>query len=421
MLAPVDPQQLEAALMQPRGWLDLALVGLAIGIAWALDRRLRLRAQAAEPGTRTRLKAGVGRVAFALIALALLVLDRLVLKSFRIAPVFVDIAIPLLIALAAIRVLVYAMRQLFAAQAWLKTSERAIAFTIWGFVVLYFLGVLPEIAHEVDQLVLPIGKSSVSLLTILKGAAAVVATLVVTLWLSALIEQRLLAATTLDSNTRAALAHAVRALLLAVGALFALQAIGFDLTLLSVFGGALGVGIGLGLQKLAANYIAGYTILLERAVRLGDLVTVDGRQGHVARVTARYVVVRGFDGVEAIVPNETLVTTTVLNHTSAGRPLRASVTVPVAQDADVDAALRIMEEVARTDPGVAPLPAPPAALLAAITDAGITLEVGFSLRDPQAGSGGVRSAISRRICDAFRANGIPLAQPRRDARVAGAG
>lgn len=420
MLTHVNPSQLEAALTTPKGWLDLALVGLAIGIAWAADRRLRRHAQAAEPGTRTRLQAGVGRVAFALIALALLVFDRLFLKSIKVAPVFVDIAIPLLVALAVIRVLVYAMRQLFAEQAWLKTSERTISFTIWGFVVLYFLGVLPEIVQEIDQLVLPIGKSSVSLLTILKGAAAVVATLVVTLWLSGFVEQRLLAATSLDSNTKAALAHAVRALLLAIGALFALQAIGFDLTLLSVFGGALGVGIGLGLQKLAANYIAGYTILLERAVRLGDLVTVDGRQGHVARVTARYVVVRGFDGVEAIVPNETLVTTTVLNHTSAGRPLRASVAVPVAHDADVDTALRLMAEVARTDPGVAPEPAPPAALLTAITDAGVTLEVAFTLRDPQAGPGGVRSAVSRRIHDAFREHGIELAQGRRELRRPGA-
>ena len=421
MLAPVDPSHLEAALATPKGWLDLALVGLAVGIAWAVDRRLHRRPRAAGPAPHAHLRAGVGRVAFALIALALLVFDRLFLKSMKVAPVFVDIAIPLVIALAAIRVLVYTMRQLFAGQAWLRTSERTISFTIWGFAVLYFLGVLPELVHELDTLVLPVGKGSVSLLTIFKGIGAVVATLVVTLWLSGLIEQRVLAATTLDSNTKAALAHAVRALLLAIGALFALQAIGFDLTLLSVFGGALGVGIGLGLQKLAANYIAGYTILLERAVRLGDLVTVDGRQGHVARVTARYVVVRGFDGVEAIVPNETLVTTTVLNHTSAGRPLRASVAVPVAHDADVDAALGLMADAARADPGVAAEPAPPVALVTAITDVGVTLEVSFTLRDPQTGPGAVRSAISRRIHDALRAHGIALAQPRRESGPRGGG
>ena len=104
--------------------------------------------------------------------------------------------------------------------------------------------------------------------------------------------------------------------------LIALQAVGIDLTLLSVFGGALGVGIGLGLQKLASNYIAGFTILIDRSIRLGDMITVDARHGVVTRVTSRYVVVRSLDGVEAIVPNETLVTTTVLNHSYTSRDVR---------------------------------------------------------------------------------------------------
>ena len=129
-------------------------------------------------------------------------------------------------------------------------------------------------------------------------------------------------ATTLDSSVRAVLAKFLRALLLVVGMLVALQAVGIDLTLLTVFGGALGVGIGLGLQKLASNYIAGFTILLDRSIRLGDMITVDNRFGVVAKVTSRYVVVRSLDGIEAIVPNETLVTTTVLNHSYATREIR---------------------------------------------------------------------------------------------------
>lgn len=419
MLSPIHPSRFESALTTPSGWIDLALTGLCIGIAWAWDRRLARRARAPDAGPRTHLQAGVGLIAFSLIALVLLGIARYAFARRFGAPLFIDIAIPALVALAAIRVLVYGMRRLFAAQAWLRTSERAISFTIWGLAALYFVGVLPELARELDELVIPVGRSTVSLLTIFKGVVAVVATLIVALWLSGLLERRLLAATTLDSNTRAVLANVVRALLLLVGTLFALQAIGFDLTLLTVFGGALGVGIGLGLQKLAANYIAGYTILLERAIRLGDLVTVDGRQGHVARVTARYVIVRSFDGVEAIVPNETLVTTTVLNHSSAGRPLRANVAVPVAPGADVDAALRLMEEAARTDPGVVQEPAPPTASLVAITDAGIVLEVAFSLRDSQAGPGGVRNAVNRRIYEAFRTRGIELAQARRELRRPG--
>ena len=139
--------------------------------------------------------------------------------------------------------------------------------------------------------------------------------MVVTLWISGLIEHRLALATQLDANLRVVLSKAISAVLIVVGILIALQQIGFDLTLLTVFGGALGVGIGLGLQKLASNYIAGFVILLDRSIRLGDLITVDNRMGVVTKVSSRYVVVRSGDGIEVIVPNETLVTTTVLNHT----------------------------------------------------------------------------------------------------------
>ncbi len=152
----------------------------------------------------------------------------------------------------------------------------------------------------------------------------------------------------------------IRALLLVVGLLFALQAVGIDLTLLTVFGGALGVGIGLGLQKLASNYIAGFTILLDRSIRLGDMITVDNRHGVVTAVTSRYVVVRSLDGVEAIVPNETLVTTTVLNHSYTSKDVRIGIPVQVSYDSDVDLALRLHGgERARAEPRVLKTPKPP--------------------------------------------------------------
>jgi small-conductance mechanosensitive channel len=418
--APLDPSRLQDALASPRGWVDLALVGLCIGIAWAFDRRLEQRAQAREPASRTHLQAGVGRIVFSLVALLLLALDRMVFKHFWGVPVFVDIAIPMLVALAVIRVLLYGMRKLFARQAWLKTSERAIAFTIWGLVVLYFIGVLPEIARELDGIVIPIGKTSISLLTVGKSIAAIIATLIVALWLSSLLEERLLNATTLDSNIKAVLAKFLKAVLLIVGVLVALQAIGFDLTLLTVFGGALGVGIGLGLQKLAANYIAGFTILLDKSIRLDDMITVDNRHGVVSRVTARYVVVRSLDGVEAIVPNETLVTTTVLNHSSSAREARAVVAIQIAYDADLDAALRLMEEAARAEPRVLTAPNAPMAIVTGFMDNGIALELGFWVRDPEMGQGALKSAINRRIFSAFRENGIEIPYPRRDIRWVGA-
>ncbi|MEJ7670810.1 MAG: mechanosensitive ion channel domain-containing protein [Casimicrobiaceae bacterium] len=417
MFAPIDFTRLESALATSAGWLELGLVLACLAAAAFVDWLLWQRSRTAHEGGRVRFPGGLGRVVFPLLALALLFVARLAFQRFAGPPFFIDIALPLLVALAAIRMFVYGLRRLFSSHAFLKSSERALAFTIWGAVILYFTGVLPEIVAELDNIVLPLGSSEISLLTIGQGVVAVLVTLVITLWISGLLEQRLMRAVALPANTKIVLAKFLRALLLVLGILIALQAINFDLTLLTVFGGALGVGIGLGLQKLAANYFAGFTILLDRSIRLGDMITVDGRYGVVSRVTARYVVVRSLDGVEAIVPNETLATTTVLNHTYSGREVRVGVSVQVSYDCDVDFALQLMEDAAREDPRILAEPNPPAAFLVNFADNGINLELGVWLRDPENGQLNLKSALNRRILIAFRANGITIPSPRREVRV----
>jgi small-conductance mechanosensitive channel len=199
----------------------------------------------------------------------------------------------------------------------------------------------------------------------------------------------------------------------------ALQTVGFDLTLLTVFGGALGVGIGLGLQKLASNYIAGFTILLDRSIRIGDMITVDNRTGVVSKATSRYVVVRSADGVEAIVPNETLVTTTVLNHSYTSHEIRLAVQVQVAYDSDVDKALALLVEIALREPRVLRGPLAPQSFLVGFADSGITLELGVWINDPQAGQLNLRSALNRAMLREFAANGIAIPFPQREVRIVG--
>jgi len=414
MLTPIDFSIFETVLQSTITWIEVLAVIACVGVAWLFDRKLEVRSRAAAADSYARLHGGVARLLFPLTAIALLLLARFIYRRAGGVPFFIDIAMPLLIALAVIRMLVYGVRRLFAAQAWLKTSERAISFSIWTLVVLYFIGVLPEIWGELDTVVLPIGRTPVSLLTISKGLLAIIVTVVVTLYLSGVIEGRLRKATSLDTSTQALLSKFIRAALLGVGVLVALQSIGFDLTLLTVFGGALGVGIGLGLQKLAANYIAGFTILIDKSIRLGDIITVDGRYGTVARVTNRYVVVRSIDGVEAIVPNETLVTTTVLNHSRNSRILRVTLPLQVAANADVEQALELMLAAARGEPRVLQDVNPPAATLTGFVDGAINLELAFSLRDPEMGPGPVRSEINRQILSSFRAAGLEMAPLRRD-------
>ena len=415
MFTAIDFGRITSALASPAGWAELAIVGACFALGWLLDRRVQLQSASEAALVQVGLS-GLNRVLMPLATLVLLVIAQAAFRPWH-SPFFLAIALPLAVALAVIRLLVFTLRQLFGTPSWLTASERAIAFTIWGLVLLYFTGVLPEVRAELSDIEIPIGSKHLSVYEILRGILAVMLTVAITLWLSGLIERRLMHAANLDSNVRAVLGKFIRALLLVAGVLFALQAVGIDLTLLAVFGGALGVGIGLGLQKLASNYIAGFTILLDRSIRLGDMITVDNRFGAVSKVTARYVVVRSLDGVEAIVPNETLAITTVLNHSYSNRNVRMSIPVQVSYDSDVERALQLMAEAAAVQARVLRAPNPPEAFVARFGESGIDLELGLWINDPENGQLNLRSAINRAILKAFASAGIRIPFPQRELRM----
>jgi len=415
MLTSIDYSRVETALTSPTGWVELGIALACFAIGWAVDRRFSLKRDNATEVVRVGL-GGVNRVIFPLVSLALVVAMTALFGRFH-PPFFLTLALPLAIALALIRLIVYALRGLFGNAPWMKASERALSFAIWGLVVLYFFGVTQDVRQQLDDMQIPVGRGHVSVLEIGKGMLVVMLTIAAALWISGFIEQRLTRADTLDINLRVVLSKFMRALLLVIGILFALQAVGIDLTLLSVFGGALGVGIGLGLQKLASNYIAGFTILLDRSIRMGDMITVDGRHGIVTSVTSRYVVVRSLDGVEAIVPNETLVTTTVLNHSYTSKNIRIALSVQISYDSDIDAALRILTDAAHAHPRVLKAPEPPAAFVVRFADNGIDLELGLWVGDPENGQLELKSAINRYILRAFAEHGIRIPFPQRETRI----
>jgi small-conductance mechanosensitive channel len=413
--APIDFTRIDSAFAWPEGWVEIALTGFAIGLGWALDRRLRAHARRVHPERAARM-VGVG---FPLFALVLLACARWVYQREYGEPFLLDIAVPLMAALAIIRALIYGLRRLFPATDWLQPWERLIGGAVWITLLLYYLGVLPDVIDTLDAIEIPLGKTQISVLSVLSAIAVVLGSLIVTLWISGFIERRLDKATRLDSNLRAALSRFIRAVLLVVGGALALRAVGFDLTLLTVFSGAVGVGIGLGLQKLASNYIAGFTILLDRSIRLGDTITVEGRwMGTVTNVSARYVLVRRLDGVEVIVPNETLVTTTVLNHSHAAPQIRVATQFPLARDSDVEKALALLAEAALTDPRVIrDAPFAPAAFVAGFTDSGVSIELGVFVTDPLIDQLNLRSAIHRAALRTFAANGIAVSYPHREIHV----
>ena len=416
MLAPLSFERVEKALSTPSGWVELALVILCFAAGWAVDRAIVARKR--EGVVPSELAKGAFRIVMPVVALLLVYFGRAFWRSYG-TPLFFNAAIVLASALAASRILVYLLRRLVPNAHWLKSSERTVSLLVWTLVALHVLGVTPELAEELDSVTLPLGASRFTLLALIKGVVAVLFTIAATLWVAGLIESRLMK-TELGLSQKALASKFIKAVLVVIGVLIALQAIGLDLTVLSVFGGALGVGIGLGLQKLASNYIAGFVILLDRSVRLGDLVTVGDRYGTVTKVTSRYVVVRGLDAVEAIVPNETMVTTTVLNHSLSARDARVAIQIQVAYGTDLERALAVLIEVARANPRVETADdRAPAAFVLRFAESGIDLELGVWIRDPENGQLNLRSDLNLAIWKAFQQNGIGVPFPQREVRIVG--
>lgn len=405
-----------AELLTREGALQVVVIAACVLLAWLIGRRLILpRMQSAASDAAAGNVAGLrGVVVVALVWLLLAIARPLVAGSTGVA--VLNLVAALFGALAIARALVFLARRAFPTSGVLAAFQKAIGLIIWGAFALHLTGLLPELSEFLDAIHIPVGRQSISFLTILQGAFWVLVVILVALWIGTAIDARLMRAEALHSSLRVALARLVRAVLVVIGVLIALPLVGIDLTVLSVFSGALGVGLGFGLQKIASNYVSGFIVLLERSVRIKDMVTVDNFSGEVRNLTTRYVVLRSLDGREAIIPNEKLITDAVINQSLSDPRVRVSTVAQVTYDTDIDRALAMLEEIAKRHPRVVSDP-PPLAMLAKFADSGIDLELGFWIADPQNGAGGVRAEINREIWRAFSSNGIDFAYPRREVRI----
>jgi small-conductance mechanosensitive channel len=388
-------------------------------IGWALTKRYNRRVSSRMPVDSTQ-ALGIGsmqRLLFPLSTLVLVMIAKSVLQHWQNTHLL-NVAAALLLAMALIRISIYVMRHTFAPSAWLRASERWVSWLAWIGVAIYLTGLWPFVRDALLDIDFSIGKQKLSLLLVMQGTFWIIATLLIALWLGRLAESRLMGATSLQINLRVMFSKLVQVLLLLVAFLIALPAVGIDLTVLSVFGGMLGVGIGFGLQKIAANYISGFIILMDRSVSLGDLVTIGEHSGTLTRMTARYVVVRGLGGLEAIIPNETIITSTVVNHSFSDRKVRLGLPIQVSYASDLDAACAILVAAAQKNPRVLKDPAP-SALITAFADSGINLELGVWIDDPDQGMAGLRSDLYAAIWRAFREQGIEIPFPQREIRVLG--
>jgi len=387
---------------------------VATGFSYLVRPRLR-----GVGGTKLRFELGsLRRLVLPLSALLLVLAGREVLLHFQPNVSLLNVAIPLLTAMAVISVVVYLQRLIFAPGKLLATFERTIVWLVWICFALYVLGIAPQILEYFDNVGFKFGGHRISLLLIAEAVIWIVIALLLALWVGRLLEDRLMSAQGMDMTLRVMLTKLMRALLVLVAVLVVLPLVGIDLTALSVFGGALGVGLGFGLQKIASNYISGFIILLDRSVTIGDLVTIEKHTGRLSKMTARYVVVRALDGTEAIIPNETVITSAVINQSYTDRKVAIAMSVQISYESDLELAMQILREVAKRHPRVLPEPVP-AVLIKAFADNGIDLELAAWVEDPEQGKTNLRSEIYYGIWQEFKARGVVIPYPQREVRLVG--
>jgi small-conductance mechanosensitive channel len=397
------------ALMQRGALTELAVLAACMGAAWGLVRLWR-GARAPEASIWFG-KHIVDGVLFPVLALAFAYAARLALSG-SLKPAVFKLAIPILLSLVVIRLSVRVLGATLPRARWVRSVEKSISWLAWGAVILWITGVLPLVFDAMDEVSWKIGGARVSLRNVVEGTVTAGIVMVLALWVSAAIEKRLLRGSGDTLSFRKMAATLVRAALLLVGLLLALSAVGIDLTALSVLGGALGVGLGFGLQKIAANYVSGFVVLAERSLRIGDMVKVDNFEGRITDIRTRYTVIRALNGREAIVPNEMLITQRVENCSLADPLVALTCSVQVAYGTDVRALFSRLEEAVAAVPRVLAEPAPGCHLSAFGAD-GIDISVNFWVRDPENGQSNVRSDVNLAILDTLNSMGVEIPFPQR--------
>ncbi len=394
-------------------WIEFAALVASVAVAWGVGRWFwRGRPKESIWFTR-RVFDGL---LFPVVALVLTDIMRRVLLGSQ--PVLMlSIAVPVFLSLVVIRLVAGVLSAVFPDHPVVRLIGRTVSWIVWLCSVLWIVGLLPVMVSELESITVGFGKTRVSLYMILQGVLSVGVVLVVTLWISAALEQRVLKHAVADLSMRKVAANAIRALLLFIGLLFALSAVGVDLTALSVLGGALGVGLGFGLQKLAANYVSGFVILLERSIRIGDHVKVDNFEGRVTDIKTRYTLVRALNGREAIVPNESLITSRVENITHVYRRFKVETNIVVGSNSDPEQVQSILCAAAAAQPRVLRDPAPVVFFVNFAAD-GLEFSLNFWIADPENGQLNVRSAINIAILKGLREAGIDIPSPQRVVRFA---
>jgi len=395
---------------------------IAVAGAQAVRAWQKRHAPAADAASGRMLEAAV-QVAPFILALVVLALVRATLNWFHMHTAVVDIALQLTIALIIVRLSVFALRQSLGGESWVKGWENRLTFLLWLFVSFELLGWFNLAESTLDKIDLIPGKTEFSLWALLKGIVVVSAFLIVTSLVARAVERRIMKLEAIAVSTRIGISKFSYFFLVGVGVLLGINAAGVDVTTLNVLTGAIGLGLGFGLQAIASNFVSGFVLLMDKSIKPGDVISFTGHTGTstenfgwVQELRGRYVVVRDRDGVETLVPNQNLITNSVINWSYSDQRVRLRLPVMISYDDDPELALDALLQATANHPRILRDPGPVTRLMS-FEDYGMRLEVRFWIADPMNGVNNVRSDVNRAIWRVFKERGIKIPVAQRELRM----
>ena len=407
---------LGAQLFQTDRLLQAALILIALLFSIMTARRWRSIFNSRltqSKGTARVLLRSADRVVWPLVLLLVLKVGELGFISLGIESIAITFLLPLVAAFAGVRLAVYLLRKTISGGPLLKASENFIGLMIWLILGLHLAGLLPGVLAALDSAAISVGNVRLSILSGLKLFALIIIALSIAGLVSKAIEHRLAETTVINASARVGLLKFLKFALVTIAVLVALSSAGIDMSTFAVFGGALGVGLGFGLQRIAANFISGFIVIFDRSIKPGDVVTIGEQFGWVQELKSRYIVLRNRDGVDTLIPNENLIINEVINWSYSDTNVRIKIRVDIDYNDDPEKAMELVTACAKASDRILNDP-PPRTNFVNFGDSGMTLELRCWIADPENGQESIRSAVRVAIWKAFKEHGITIPFPQRD-------
>ncbi len=406
------------------------LLGIAVAVALALLAGRAARAASAHRAApsvpwQSVLLQGLVALAAAFSALPLLLLANALYAGLGLPTAVLDTAFDLAVAFLLVRAGVFLIARLLGPLSWLQGWESRLASLVWLVIALQLVGWYTAIETALEAIDLVPGKTHFSLWSLLKSFVVVTGFVLVSGLIARAVERRVMKLDGVAASTRLGISKFSHFSLISLGALLGVSAAGLDLTTLTLLTGAIGIGLGFGLQAIASNFVSGFVLLLDKSIKPGDVISFTGLTGTntenfgwVQELRGRCVVVRDRDGVDTLVPNQNLITSTVINWSYSDRKVRLKLPVRISYRDDPEIALQLLLGAVEGNRRVLPDPAPVTRLIQ-FGDNGMDLELRFWIADPQNGVNNVRSDVNRRIWRLFRDRGITIPVAQHEVRMLG--